>query len=149
MFDKLIKIMKSCRRVKFWSWGGLVSLYHIWGFGEVRSMSRGVCIYVVSGVYVTVSLDYWALGQHLEQHLLTRNFLTCKFCTMFGKLWVIFFWKKKVGHKSIFGAADTPVSDFWWRVLWVSKSSLHQDITAKAQNLEKCLHLQEEKNILY
>ena len=26
-----------------------------------------------------------------------------------------------VGHTSIFGATDTPVSDFWWHLLWVSK----------------------------
>ena len=29
--------------------------------------------------------------------------------------------KKIVGHMSIFGATYTPVSDFWWRLLWVSK----------------------------
>ena len=49
MFNKLIKRMKSCRRVRFWSWGGLVSLYLIRGFGEVRVMSR---------VHVTM----WYLG---------------------------------------------------------------------------------------
>ena len=49
MFGKLIKVMKSCRRVRYWSWGGLVSLYPIWGFGEVRVMSR---------VYVSM----WHLG---------------------------------------------------------------------------------------
>ena len=32
-----------------------------------------------------------------------------------------FFLKNFVGHMSIFGATDTPVSDFWWCLLWVSK----------------------------
>ena len=33
-----------------------------------------------------------------------------------------FFLKKFfVGHMSICGATDTPVLDFWWRLLWVSK----------------------------
>ena len=35
----------------------------------------------------------------------------------------IYFFLKKifVGHMSICGATDTPVLDFWWHLLWVSK----------------------------
>ena len=32
-----------------------------------------------------------------------------------------FFFKIFVGHMPICGATDTPVLDFWWRLLWVSK----------------------------
>ena len=35
--------------------------------------------------------------------------------------WNLFFFKVFGGHMSIFGANGTPVLDFWWCLLWVSK----------------------------
>ena len=35
---------------------------------------------------------------------------------------LLFFEKKFGGHKSFYGATDTPVLDFWWHLFWVTKS---------------------------
>ena len=54
-----------------------------------------------------------------------RLFTTCtnllSISTSHSSLQHSFFFLNFVGHMSIFGATDTPVSDFWWRLLWVSK----------------------------
>ena len=51
------------------------------------------------------------------------KFLSCNFLHVSGNCWRIInlFFLNFVGHMSIFGATDTPVSDFWWLFIWVSK----------------------------
>ena len=47
----------------------------------------------------------------------------CESCD-FIKFFFFFFLNNFGGHihMSYFGATDTPVLDFWWRLLWVSKA---------------------------
>ena len=42
-------------------------------------------------------------------------------CTKVVLNFFFFFLKVFGGHMSFFGATGTPVLDFWWRLLWVSK----------------------------
>ena len=42
-------------------------------------------------------------------------------CTKHQEFFFFFFKNVFGGHMSFFGATGTPVLDFWWRLLWVSK----------------------------
>ena len=52
-------------------------------------------------------------------HQLSTTFVPNTFSQLF--IYLLFFFKVFGGHMSVFGTTGTPVLDFWWRLLWVSK----------------------------
>ena len=60
------------------------------------------------------------LHENLCFQLFDLRYFSLKYQSMSSQ-YMFFFFNFFVGHMSICGATDTPVLDFWWRLLWVSK----------------------------
>ena len=90
----------------------------VWGSRQVFLVFATVrllfCLY-----YIFLFVLYWNFVN--IPNYLDKRLRLISLCTFFDNLFFKSFLKVFGGHMSIFRATGTPVLDFWWRLLWVSK----------------------------